>query len=457
MQGRNVVTRAGPSRRRFVATAAAAGAAAVAAPYVKSARSAGALSIGLWDHWVPGANDVMRDVCTEWGAANGVDVTVDFITSIGNKLMLTAQAESRARTGHDVYCVPGWMPSIFRDTLEPVDDVVREIESRHGAMAPSVPYLARIDGRWLASPAPNGSPTFAQVSRLDHFRDHAGIDLAAMFPAFRERDPALVDGWTYDAFLAAAEKLHAAGHPFGAAISPTIDGTQWVAQVFRAFGAELIDADGEIAVDSDETRAALDYLSRLSRFMPQGVHAWDDAANNRWMISGQGSAIFNPPSAWAVAIRDNPEVGRLLWHHDVPRGPAGRFRAGGAFFWGVWRFSRNIPAAKDLFLHVARRDVVERTLRASQGYDVPLIEAYRDSDVWDSATPPDGVLYNYPIRGDEVQNIAGYPAPPEYGSQLSVQGVYPNLLAHVTQAGDTIDEAIAWATGEIEALMFFSG
>ena len=443
------------SRRSFLKTAAAAGAVAVAAPYVKSARSAGSLAIGLWDHWVPGANDVMRGVCEEWGAANGVEVEIDFITSIGNKLLLTAQAESRARTGHDIYCVPGWLPSIFRDTLEPVDDVVREIEARHGKLVPGVDYLARIDGTWVASPAPTGSLTYAQVSRLDYFRDHAGLDLAAMFPAHDGRDPALVDGWTYDAFLAAAEKIHAAGHSFGAPIAPTPDGTQWIAQVFRAFGAELIGADGEIAVDSDETRTALDYLARLSSFMPEGVYAWDDAANNRWMISGQGGAIFNPPSAWAVASRDNPEAGAQFWHHDTPRGPKGRFRAGSPFFWGVWQFSQNISAAKELFLHVMERENVERMLRASQGFDLPLVAAYSAADVWEAATPPDGVLYNYPVRGDEVQNIAGYPAPPEYGSQIFTQGVYPNLVAHVTQAGDSIDDAIDWATGEIEQVMFF--
>ena len=444
-----------PSRRRFLKTAGAAGAAAVAAPWVKSARSAGSLAIGLWDHWVPGANDVMRKICEEWGAANGVEVQVDFITSIGNKLLLTAQAESRARTGHDVYCVPGWLPSIFSDSLEPMDDVVSEIRSRHGELVEGVDYLARIDGRWVASPAPTGSLTYAQVSRLDYFRDHAGVDLAAIFPAHGDRDPALVDGWTWDAFLAAAEKIHAAGHAFGAPIAPTPDGTQWIAMVFRAFGAELVSADGEVTVDSDATRAALDYLARLARFMPEGVYAWDDAANNRWMISGQGGAIFNPPSAWAVASRDNPAAGERFWHHDTPRGPAGRFRAGTQFFWGAWQFSDNIPAAKDLFLHVMERDSVERMLRASQGFDLPLIAAYRDADIWEAAGPPEGVLYNYPIRGDETQNIAGYPAPPEYGSQISTQGVYPNLVAHVTQAGESFDEAIDWATGELEQVMFF--
>ena len=145
------MTVSAPSRRRFLKTAAAAGAVSVAAPYVKSARSAGSLSVGLWDHWVPGANDVMREVCEEWGAANGVEIGIDFITSIGNKLLLTAQAESRARTGHDIYCVPGWFPSIFRDTLEPVDDVVREIEARTANLCPAWTISgASTDGGWRA-------------------------------------------------------------------------------------------------------------------------------------------------------------------------------------------------------------------------------------------------------------------------------------------------------------------
>ena len=44
------------NRRRFVAGTAAASAALVAAPFVRSANAAGKLSVGFWDHWVPGAN-----------------------------------------------------------------------------------------------------------------------------------------------------------------------------------------------------------------------------------------------------------------------------------------------------------------------------------------------------------------------------------------------------------------
>ena len=442
------------SRRQFLRTVTAAGAAAFAMPYVKTASSAGTLHVGAWDHWVPGANAVLRTICEDWGAANGIEVTVDFITSIGNKLLLTAQAESRAKTGHDIYVQPLWYPSMFRHRLEPVDDVVEDIISEHGALSPSAKFLAYLDNAWLASPSPQGSLNYASVSRLDLYKRHAGVDLKSIFPGSDTRDPALVESWTYDAFLDAAAKLHAAGTSFGAPIAPTPDGNQWLGALFAAYGAEVVSESVDITVDSDEIRTVLEYLSRLTQYMPESVYAWDDASNNRWLISGKGSAIFNPPSAWAVANRDNPEVAKQVWHHDAPRGPKGRFRADTPFFWGIWDFSENISAAKDLLRYVARRDVVDTLVSAAQGFDIPLIIShYKNNDLWDKSKPPKGVLYNYPIRGDEQPMAAGYPAPPEYAAQISAQGILPNLVARVTQGGDSFDDAIGWAENELQGIM----
>ena len=54
------------SRRRFVATTAVASTALVAAPFVRGAYAAGKLSLGLWDHWVPGANKTSEALIKEW-------------------------------------------------------------------------------------------------------------------------------------------------------------------------------------------------------------------------------------------------------------------------------------------------------------------------------------------------------------------------------------------------------
>lgn len=82
------------ARRRLVAGTAAASAALVAAPFVRSAHAAGKPSLGLWDHWVPGANKTSTALIEEWAAKGKVEVTIDYITSQGNKLLLTGAAES---------------------------------------------------------------------------------------------------------------------------------------------------------------------------------------------------------------------------------------------------------------------------------------------------------------------------------------------------------------------------
>jgi len=81
------------SRRTVLQTAAAATATtALTAPFVHGAYAAGSLSLGFWDHWVPGANDTLTKLCKEWGAKEKVDVTIDYITSQGDKLLLTGAA-----------------------------------------------------------------------------------------------------------------------------------------------------------------------------------------------------------------------------------------------------------------------------------------------------------------------------------------------------------------------------
>ena len=49
------------SRRQFVAATAMSSAVLITAPYIRTAHAAGKLSMGFWDHWVPGANKA----CTE--------------------------------------------------------------------------------------------------------------------------------------------------------------------------------------------------------------------------------------------------------------------------------------------------------------------------------------------------------------------------------------------------------
>src|SRR5882724_13473064 len=110
------------TRRRVVAGGAAIG--LVASPFVRSANAAGSLTVGLWDHWVPGANEVQSAIIKEWADKEKVDVKIDYITSQGNKLLLTLQAEAQSGSGHDIMEFTNWESAQMNQALEPVDDVV---------------------------------------------------------------------------------------------------------------------------------------------------------------------------------------------------------------------------------------------------------------------------------------------------------------------------------------------
>ncbi|HTS55786.1 MAG TPA: extracellular solute-binding protein [Burkholderiales bacterium] len=437
------------SRRRFLVASAA----AVAAPYIRTSHAAGKLSVGFWDHWVPGANNVLTKLCNDWAAKERVDLTIDYITSQGNKLLLTGTAEAQARSGHDVLTLPTWYASAQAKNLEPMDDIVKPLIAENGNVVAVTEYLGKQDGHWVAVPATPGSQVKGPCARIDLFKKHVGLDLTKMYPAGAPADKALTDRWTWDNFLLAAEKCFKAGYPFGLGLGETTDSVDWVGSLFAAYGAELVDAKGNITVKSDATRQALEYAKRLVPFLPPDVFAWDDASNNKWLIAGKGALIMNPPSAWAVAKRDNPKVAEQLWTFPAPRGPKGRYTPGLPFFWGIWKFANNKSAGKSLLTYLSHRAVVEQLVAASGGYDIPSFSGLRDFKIWAEEGPPKGTLYHYPPRGDETVWIAMSPAPTAIAMQMYAQATNTKMIAKITQGGESIDKAIAWAASELEGFM----
>ena len=419
--------------------------------HVRTAGAAGKLAIGLWDHWVPGANDVMTSIVKAWGEKNKVETTIDYITSVGNKNLLTLAAESQAKTGHDIQAFPAWEVRNNADNLEPMDDVVKRLSAKYGQVNPIVDYLAKQNNTYHAMPAISGSQYKPACSRLDTWKAQMGWEMDKVFPVGDQMGPDF-DKWTWDTFLVAAEKCNKAGQPFGLPMGQFTDAVDWVGACFASFGAQLVDEKGEITVKSDNVRAVLEYFKKLTPHLPGDVYSWDDASNNRALISGKSALIFNPPSAWAVAVRDNPEVGKLCWTHPGPAGEKGRFTPYLPYFWGVWKFASNKTAAKELIEHLSEREQAEKLCTASHGYDIPPFQSMTDFKVWANEGPPQGTVYNYPVRASHKAQpwMAAYPAPPDVAVQIYNQATMTKMVARMTQGGNTIEQTLAWAQGELE-------
>src|ERR1700751_3410212 len=159
-KGKRSMNRTLLSRRTVLQTAALATTSALAAPFVRGAYAAGKLSFGVWDHWVPGASEVLKKVCAEWAAKEKVDLNLDLITSNGDKDLLTLMAEGQAKAGHDIMGLRTWYVSSQADNFVPVDDIVLPVIKEYGPIAQASEYTGKIDGYWMAVPTRygNGSP-----------------------------------------------------------------------------------------------------------------------------------------------------------------------------------------------------------------------------------------------------------------------------------------------------------
>jgi ABC-type glycerol-3-phosphate transport system substrate-binding protein len=444
------------TRRTMLKTAAAAPVvASLSAPFVRGAFAAGKLSMGAWDHWVPGAGKILQQECAKWADKEKVDLTVDLITSNGDKDLLTVMAEGQAKSGHDIMGLRLWYVSAQKDNFVPVDDIVADMIKANGPLYGACEYTGKIDGHWMAVPGSYASGALPPCARIDYMKDLAGIDVQAMYPpAGGKPDMELRNRWTWDTFVEAAEKCAKGGHFMGLGLSTCTDALNMVGSVFQAYGANLVDKDGNITViKNDKVQQVLEWFQRLAKTLPDEVFAYDNASNNKSIISGQTSLIFNPPSAYAVAKRDAPKVAEQMWTFSSPKGPAGRFDSANYYYWGIWNFSKNIPAAKSLLAHISTREVQERLVTASVGFDIPPFKSWMDFKIWEDEGPPKGTNYNYPPREDVVPSISGYPAPLKIGTQIYAQATMTKMIAKCTQQKQSVKDAMAWAESEIEGFL----
>jgi hypothetical protein len=428
------------------------GAAATALPlvHIRTAGAAGKLNIGFWDHWVPGANDVMQKQVNAWAAKSKVEVQADFITSTGGKLALTPAAETQAKTGHDVMTFFTWDAQNYASSLEPVDEVMKELIAKNGEVSSICSYLAKVKGNWVAVPTSSGTQTKPPCARISWFKKH-GLDLQAMYPAHKDVN-ALQDAWTWEAFLKYAELAAKDNMTFalGMGGGQNTDATDFHGALFAAYGATLIDQEGQVQLKSDAMRQTLEFAQKLVKFYPADAVSYDDASNNRALISGKTALICNPPSAWSVAKRDAPQIAADCWTFPAPKGPKGRFEPTLSFFWGVYKFSQNKSAGKELIDYLMQRPQVEARCIASNGYDLPPYAGMTDFKIWEEVEPPKGTVYNYPIRpwSGQKPSLAASEAAPEVAVQIYNRGVHNQMMARLRE-GQTIPQVIAWAQDEL--------
>jgi hypothetical protein len=163
--------------------------------------------------------------------------------------------------------------------------------------------------------------------------------------------------------------------------------------------------------------------------------------------------IMNPPSAWAVAVRDAPKIAEHIWHHGMPSGPNGRHAPLLPYFWGIWNFGKNKSAAKSLLRHMSTEDSAQKMVAASKGYDIPAFANFSSFKTWAEISPPKGTLYHYPNpHNHQILSIAAAPSPHRIAEQIYTQGLMTKMIVRHMR-GDKMESVLSYAESELEGFM----
>lgn len=386
----------------------------------------------MWSHFVPASNVELESQVAAWNKEHPeVKARVDFISY--KELVIKLATESEAGAGHDIVWLRHMDPTLYAESLIDVDDVVEELGAKYGGWPPAAKQLSFYKGHWKAVPWFYWSSLV--LYRTDYF-EQVGESMEK------------VRGYSWEDLKTAARKLTALGHPGGFSINTgAYDANDTLYPIMWSYGASTVNEKGEPAIDSPQTVKAIDYVEDLFPAMPKEILGWDDASNNRFMLSGLGSWTLNTPSVWIAALKDFPDIAGEFDHAPVPSGPAGQFRSPSSASLGIWKFSKNIELAKDLVKFLLGDKQMNRQIIGSSGYNEPFLMDHKKHPIWPQTAP----LNAYEPPTEELR-LAGWPGP----SGPAANKVYHTFVVPVMFAkvltGTPTDKAMDWATDEIERL-----
>jgi multiple sugar transport system substrate-binding protein len=420
-----------PGRRHFLKTTAT-GVAGASILTMLQARQAPAqlkgtsLRILQWSHFVPAYDTWFDEFVKKWGEQNGVKVRVDRIPHL--ELPPRFAAEFAAGTGHDlIYFVGTILTAIYHRNLVDLSDVAERIGKKFGGWIPAALPIAVVEGRWYAV------PDFYIVAPMLWRKD-----------LFEQERLAAPDTW--EQARVAARTLKAKGHPTGIAFSHCNDANLFLRAILFSHGSREADETGQnILIDSKEMREGLRFVKALfDEGMTPEVFSWDDASDNRFLASGVACWIHDAISAYRSTEDTNPKVFQNTALALEPQGlPGKRVSIANPNAYAIWKFAKNIPAAKEFLLHLA--DNWKEGMVGSRGYNMPFYrDAYRKPMPVIGTDPKLQILQDFP----DIVAFAGYPGPFTPPIQEIVASfIFPDMCTRVAR-GQSPDEAIKWAVGE---------
>ncbi|MBM4439004.1 MAG: extracellular solute-binding protein [Candidatus Rokubacteria bacterium] len=421
---------AGSSRRQFLKQTAGAGAGVASwlalgqAPAFAQRRELTMLS---WNHFVPAADDELKKQAEAFGKQANCTVRVDTMAHLQMPAKVAAEAQSQS--GHDMFRTAAADPFLYEKQLVDVGPLVEKLGKTGGGWYPFAEQSCRTDAGWRA--VPWFWISFPGTYNMAHFKK-AG---------FGDKVPK-----TWDDLLQMGKALKKQGNPVGIPISHCSDAHSTYWSIAWSFGAKVIEADGKTpAIKSAQTERVIEYYKELFKdAMEPEVLSWDDASNNRFILSGKGSWIHNPVSPYNAALKEKMPIADDINHHNSPAGPAGTHSAPPILSLGIWRFSKNQELARDFIEFLMKKENYDAWIVASNSFNHPPLKNLADHPIW-ARNPKFAML----PKEAEFAHPRGWPAKPNDAVQrIDNNYVMADMVAKAINGMPT-KRAIDWAEQQI--------
>ncbi|MFP4153611.1 MAG: ABC transporter substrate-binding protein [Alkalispirochaeta sp.] len=210
--------------------------------------------------------------------------------------------------------------------------------------------------------------------------------------------------------------------------------------ILWAFGGDVLDADGDVVINSAASLEALEFFLELAEYAPEGVANYQAAQVRDALYNGSGAIAIEVWPGWIGDI-NNPEESAVVGQMQIAAHP-GQVRGSspmiGIWLAGIAESSENKDAAFD-FLQFLTSAEMQRRIALEVGVPPTRVSVHEDSEVEDA-------YFWYPAQLDGLQNGV---ARPRTNSWAEIEAALGNALQLALIGDLTAREALADAEARI--------
>jgi multiple sugar transport system substrate-binding protein len=311
-----------------------------------------------------------RENTKKYTEATGVPVRVDFVSWEDIRPQTAVVANTGA--GQDIVVGLSSDPQVYASKIADMTDLADYLGTKYGGWQ----ELAVLYGtkwrtnEWISIPIGGGA---GPVVYRQSWVKEAGYDK-------------IPDD--HGGFLALCQGLQKIGHPCGFALGHALgDANGYASWLLWSHNAMLVDEVGHVALDSQETIAALKYATELQKTMVSGTLSWNDSGNNTAFVSGDIGLTFNGVSIYYfLKHAPDPKLNQMALdtqHQALPKGLASRPPMSATPMNAMlFKHSKYPNAAKDYLRFMMEADQYGPWLSHCIGYWSNSLKAYSQMKFW---------------------------------------------------------------------------